>query len=67
MIAGAKVTMFRVATGEKRETTTNASGDYSFPLIEIGEYTVTAQQQGFKTQEKSNVLVQLQQKARVNF
>jgi len=67
VIAGAKVTMLRVATGEKRETTTNASGDYSFPLVEIGEYTVTAQQQGFKTQEIKNVLVQLQQKARVNF
>lgn len=67
VITGARVTILRVATGEKRESTTNASGDFSFPLIEIGEYTVTVQQSGFKTQERTNVIVQLQQKARVNF
>src|SRR2546425_204542 len=37
-IPGATVTIVRVATGEKRETTTTDSGDNSFPLIEIGQY-----------------------------
>lgn len=66
-IPGATVTMLRAATGEKRDTRTTASGDYSFPLIEIGEYTVTCQMPGFKTQERKGVIVQLQQKVRVNF
>src|SRR5688500_16170676 len=35
-VPGVTVTILRVATGEKRESTTNDSGDYSFPLIEIG-------------------------------
>jgi hypothetical protein len=38
-----------------------------FPLIEIGEYTVTLSASGFKTEERRGILVQLQQKARVDF
>ena len=40
MVSGAKVTITRVATGQSQSKTTNASGEYTFPLIEIGEYTV---------------------------
>lgn len=67
VIPNAQVTLFRPATGERRITTATPTGDYSFPLIEIGEYTVTAQAPGFRTQETKGVAVQLQQKARVNF
>ncbi len=66
VIPGAKVTLLRVATGEKRIATTDNSGNYSFPLIEIGDYTVTAEVQGFKTQTKTGITVALQQKARVD-
>ncbi len=66
-IAGAQVTLRRLATGQKRETVATLSGDYSFPLIEIGEYTVTARAAGFKTEEQKGILIQLQQKARVDF
>jgi Carboxypeptidase regulatory-like domain/TonB dependent receptor-like, beta-barrel/TonB-dependent Receptor Plug Domain len=64
---GAEVTLLRVGTGEKRRTVTDNSGNYSFPLIEIGEYTVTAALKGFKTQTQTGIVVELQQKARVNF
>src|SRR6266545_2855351 len=67
VIAGAHVTMLRTATGQKREALTTASGDYSFPLIEIGEYVVTVRAAGFKTEEQKNVRVELQQKMRVDF
>lgn len=67
VILGAKVTLLRVLTGEKRATATDATGNYSFPLIEIGEYTVTVEVPGFKTQTKTGINVALQQKARVNF
>jgi hypothetical protein len=36
-------------------------------LIEIGEYSIKAEAQGFKPMEKTGVAVQLQQRARVNF
>ena len=48
--AGAKVTLLRVQTRETRVTMTDGSGNYSFPLIEIGDYTVSVEKQGFKTQ-----------------
>ena len=66
VVPGAKITLLRVATGERRETASGPTGDYSFPLIEIGEYTVTAQLKGFKTQTRSGITLQLQQKARVD-
>ena len=66
-VAAAQVTLLRTATGQKREAVTNASGDYSFPLIEIGDYIVTARAPGFKTEEQRGIQVQLQQKARVDF
>ena len=61
------MTLLRVATGEHRETVTTAGGSYSFPLIEIGEYTIKAEASGFQPLEKTGVTVQLQQRARVNF
>ena len=67
VVPAARVTLIRVATNERRETLTNTSGGYSFPLIEIGEYSVKAEAQGFKPMEKTGVAVQLQQRARVNF
>src|SRR5450432_498045 len=67
LVPGAKVTLVRVATGERRVTSTTSTGSYSFPLIEVGEYTVTVAKEGFETQEKTSIEVQLQQKARVNF
>ncbi|MBI3697684.1 MAG: carboxypeptidase regulatory-like domain-containing protein, partial [Acidobacteria bacterium] len=67
VIPGAKVTLLRAATGQSREVTTSSDGNYSFPLIDIGEYSVRVEAQGFKTQEKTGIVVQLQQKARLNF
>lgn len=66
VVAGAEVTLLRVSTGEKRVTRTDDSGNYSFPLIGIGDYTVTVSMAGFKTQTKTGVNVAYQQKARVN-
>ncbi|MBM3728594.1 MAG: hypothetical protein FJW40_24615 [Acidobacteria bacterium] len=66
VVSGAEVTLLRVSTGEKRVTKTDESGNYSFPLIEIGDYTVTVSLSGFKTQAKTGVNVAYQQKARVN-
>ena len=67
VVPQAKITLLRIATGEIRETTSTAGGDYSFPLIEIGEYKITVKPPGFRTQERTGVTVQLQQKARINF
>ncbi len=66
VVPGAEVTLLRIATGEKRQTKTDSGGNYSFPLIEIGDYTVTVSLTGFKTQTQTGINVAYQQKARVN-
>ncbi len=67
VVPGAQVILLRLSTGERRETLTSRSGDYDFPVIEIGEYSVTVSKEGFKTAEQKPVLAQFEQKARVDF
>jgi len=38
VVPGVKVTALQVQTGLKREETTSSTGDYSFPLLNVGEY-----------------------------
>src|SRR6185295_7249735 len=64
---GVRVTITRLATGETRTAFTDPSGEFSFPLLEIGEYTVRCELQGFKTQTVTGLRLEIQQKARVNF
>ena len=40
-IPGATVTARRPATGDIRTTKTNESGNYIFPLLDVGDYEVT--------------------------
>ena len=47
-IVGAEVQLSNEATGEVRSTTTGASGNYSFPTINTGTYTVTVRSEGFQ-------------------
>src|SRR5687767_219331 len=67
VVPNAKVTLLRVSTGQIRSTTTTAAGDYSFPLIETGDYRVTVEASGFQQMEKTGITVELQQRARVDF
>ena len=50
VIVNARIALLRVDTGERRLAVSDTSGNYSFPLIEIGDYTVSVEAQGFKTQ-----------------
>src|SRR5262245_20995163 len=67
VIPGAIVKVTRMATGDVRSTTTNDSGNYSFPLLDIGEYEITCSAAGFKTEVIRNMRLELQQKARLDF
>jgi hypothetical protein len=67
VVPNAKVTLLRVSTSERRVATTSATGNYSFPLIETGEYRVTVEAAGFQVMEKTGITVELQQRARVDF
>src|SRR5579885_1446819 len=65
-VAGAEVTLTRLDTGETRHASSNADGNYAFPLIEPGSYKVVVSVAGFKTTTISNINVLYQQRARVD-
>ena len=67
VIPSAVVKVTRRATGDTRSTTTNESGNYIFPLLEIGEYEVTCSAPGFKTEVVRSITIELQQHARLDF
>src|SRR4030088_643659 len=66
-IPSATIRVTRSATGDVRVTKTNDSGNFFFPLLDIGEYEVTCAAQGFKTEVARNIRLQLQQKLRLDF
>ena len=67
VVPGAIVKVRRLATGDVRSATTNETGNYIFPLLDTGEYEVTCSAPGFKTEMRRSVVLQLQEKARINF
>jgi hypothetical protein len=49
-VPGAKVTLLEVQTGVTRTATTNALGQYLFPLVPPGEYKLTVAKPGFSNE-----------------
>ena len=66
VIRGAKVTARQVATGLVREETTNDAGEYLFAQLPVGQYELTAEAAGFKKIDKQNILLQVDDKLRVD-
>src|SRR4029453_4895666 len=59
-IPGVTVTMVNQTNGVTRETVTNGVGEYSFPAVDPGSYTVRVTVQGFKTFEQKGVIINTQ-------
>src|SRR5262245_36983867 len=66
-LAKAKVRVNNASTGSTRETTTNDEGVYVFPLLPVGVYAVTVEQQGFRSTKKSNITIYVDQVVRADF
>jgi len=56
-VPGTKITATHLATGESESTVSTSSGDYAFPALPIGEYSVRALISGFKTSERLKVRI----------
>lgn len=67
VVAGATVTITNVATNAVRTTESNEAGVYRFPSLPPGQYTIRVERQGFKTVTRSNIELQVQQSARIDF
>jgi outer membrane receptor protein involved in Fe transport len=67
VVAGAAVTVTNPQTGLTRAATTNTAGNYVFPALQPGTYNVRVEMQGFRTEVRSDVQLQVQQTARLDF
>jgi hypothetical protein len=66
-VVGAVVTATNTATNATRAVRTNDAGVYSFPSLQPGNYTVKVEMQGFRAATRSDVALQVQQTARIDF
>src|SRR4051794_8497790 len=66
-IPEARVTATNAGTNARRTALSNDAGDFGFPSLPPGTYTVAAERPGFKTMVRSQVEIQVQQNARIDF
>lgn len=66
VVSGAKVTIMETNTGIVRASQTNESGNYIFPDLPPGMYTVTAEQSGFKRASRAAIDVIVNTTGRVD-
>src|SRR5271157_3280308 len=66
VLANVKVTLTNEATGVSSESTTNASGEYGFPQVPVGAYTLSFDLTGFKTNVSKGIVVNLNQVITLN-
>jgi hypothetical protein len=67
VVAGAKVTLTNMGTGIAHTAETNAAGLYNFPLVQVGNYEVRVEMQGFKTETVRNIRVETGAQVRQDF
>lgn len=67
LIPAASVTATNTGTNAARTTTTNSDGFYSFPDLVPGTYNVQVSASGFSSVVKQNIVLQVQQNARIDF
>jgi hypothetical protein len=66
VVPAAGVTIVHQETNQSRSTTTNPAGQYTFPTIATGTYTVTVTAPGFRTATQREVAVTVNSQTRVN-
>ena len=66
-ISGATITVTGQETDLTRSTRSNDSGVYSLPGLPPGKYDITLEADGFDSQERKSVLLEIAQQAQVDF
>jgi hypothetical protein len=66
-VAGATITVRNTGTNGIRLVTTNDDGAYTVPALIPGMYDVKSEKAGFKVASRTNIELQVQQTARVDF
>jgi carboxypeptidase family protein len=66
VIPGATVSVTNTALGSMLTVTSDMQGLYSFPSLPVGHYYLTVELQGFKTQKRTNISVDADEKLRMD-
>ncbi|MCP5119068.1 MAG: carboxypeptidase regulatory-like domain-containing protein, partial [bacterium] len=67
VIPATRITVTNVATSSARTVETNAVGYYSVPLLPPGQYKVDVEQDGFKSIARGGIILEVDQRAEINF
>ena len=67
LVVGAVVTVTNTQTNARRTTATNSVGNYDFPALLPGIYSVKAEMTGLQAEVREGVDLQVQQVARLDF
>jgi len=67
VVPGVEVTLINEATNAARAVTTNEVGEYSFPSVLPGTYSVRASLAGFRTEERKGLRIATQQMLNMDF
>jgi len=66
VVAGAKVSVKNVGTGQTEEKSTDDTGSYFFTALPVGSYDLTVTMSGFKQYVRSGIILTVNQVAGVN-
>jgi len=66
-VPGARVVVQSADTGASRTVSSNQQGEYSVPALLPGPYNITIEANGFKTIHQNGVVVEVDQRARLDF
>ena len=65
-IQGATITITNEGTNESHTDTSDGSGNYTFPILPVGSYTVKVEAAGFQGYQQKGVVLQVDQNLTVN-
>ncbi len=65
-VPGASVTLVSDSTGQVRKIVTNETGQYLFPSLPVGTYSLTVEQTAFKRYERTGILLQATESVKVD-
>ncbi|MCU1261229.1 MAG: TonB-dependent receptor plug [Bryobacterales bacterium] len=66
-VPGARVVVQSADTTARRAVSSNQQGEYSVPALLPGPYNITVEANGFKTVHQNDVVVEVDQRARLDF
>src|SRR2546428_2862231 len=67
VLPGVTIRVTNLGTNQVREVLTNETGSYFVPLLPVGKYEVSAELSGFKTEVKTGLELQVEQKLNLPF